>query len=163
MILSSSVVKSKSAFTLIELMAAVVIVGVLVALAVPRYRVFVAKSRQSEAAINLGIIAKLQQTHFNEHDGSYNGDLAIGKAKSGGTCPTAAQDANLLGFRVGDCNELRYHYTTAAPVGGGRAENDGSVTTLLIYPGCSGKTDQWDITDKNKLTNSTKVIEKCKE
>lgn len=161
MILSSSVVKGKSAFTLIELMAAVVIVGVLVALAVPRYRVFVAKSRQSEAAINLGIIAKLQQSYFNEHDGSYYGTLAMGKGKRGKTCPTG--DANLLGFRVGDCNELRYHYTTAAPVGGGRAENDGSVSTLLIYPGCSGQTDRWDITDENKLTNAPKVIEKCKE
>ena len=160
MILSSSVVKGKAAFTLIELMAAVVIVGVLVALAVPRYRVFVAKSRQSEAAINLGIIAKLQQNYFNENDGSYFGTLAMGKGTSTGTCPTG--DVNLLGFRVGDCNELRYHYTSNTS-GGGRALNDGSVSTLLIYPGCSGQTDQWDITDKNKLTNTTPVIKKCKE
>ena len=169
MILSISVAKSKSAFTLIELMAAVVIVSILVTLAVPRFRVFIAKARQGEAHINLDIIAKLQQSYFNEHN-VYNSDLAIGKGKASGTCPTSTDNANILGFRTADCEKLRYNYTTSGATtaggnsaGGGIAENDGSVTSLLIYPGCSSKTDLWDINDKRDLTNRTKVIEACKE
>lgn len=149
-------------FTLIELMAAVVIVGVLVALAIPRYRVFVARSRQSEAAINLGLIAKLQQSYYLRYS-NYNSGLSIGKG-GGGSCPAAADPANELGFRTAKCDKLRYTYTSDS-AGGGKAVNNGGDTSLLIYPGCSGagKEDEWAINDEHDLTNPKDIIKKCQE
>ena len=149
-------------FTLIELMAAIVIVGVLVALAVPRYRVFVARSRQGEAAINLGLISKLQQSYYLRY-GSYFGTLSMG-TPGGGTCAaTAASESNDLGFRTGKCANMRYTYKTDVPDGGGNAENTGADDALLIYPGCKNKTDKWEINEDHELKNSTDIIKGCQE
>ena len=167
MILLNSVVKSKAAFTLIELMAAVVIVGVLVTLAVPRFRVFIAKARQGEAHFNLDLVAKLQQTYFNQYQKYYqNADgskFNMGGGGDSGSC-TGDSAANELGFRVTDCAKLRYSYSAKTAGGGGRAINDGS-TTKDIYPGCTGTTfkDEWLITIKRDLTNPQNVIKECQE
>ena len=50
-------------FSLIELMAVVAIIGVLVSLAIPRFRVFVARARMGEAIHNLGVIDRLQKSY----------------------------------------------------------------------------------------------------
>ena len=168
MILSSSVAKGKSAFTLIELMAAVVIVGVLVTLAVPRFRVFIAKARQGEAHFNLDLVAKLQQTYFNPyqkyHQNTDGSKFNMGGGGDSGSCPASGDEVNELGFRVTDCAKLRYSYSAKTAGGGGRAINDGS-TTKDIYPGCTGTTfkDEWLITIKRDLTNPQNVIKKCQE
>ena len=149
-------------FTLVELLAAVAIVGVLVTLAVPRFRVFIAKARQSEASINLGIIAKLQQSYYNEYGKYYNeSSFKMGKGGGGGSCPTT--NVNELGFRTIKCSKLRYTYTSRSG-GGGGAINDG-LTTNHIYPGCSGagKVDEWHISIERDLTNHQNVIKKCQD
>ena len=149
------------AFSLIELMAALAVVMVLVALALPRYRLFIASSRQAEAQSNLGIIASLQQTYQLKHDGNYSNSLSnMGMGISGGQCGLAVE-SNELGFRVINCSKLRYTYSSGSS-GGGEAENDGSQL-LKIYPGtCSGgSTDNWSINDKRELTNSPDIISTC--
>ena len=55
-------------FSLVELMAAVAVVAILVSLALPRYRAFIARARTSEAKTNLGIIYGLQQTYKAEFE-----------------------------------------------------------------------------------------------
>ena len=149
-------------FTLVELLAAIVIVGVLVTLAVPRYRVFIAKARQSEASVNLGIIAKLQQSYYNEYGKYYNESSFKMGTGGGGSCPSAGDDANELGFRTIKCSKLRYTYTSRSG-GGGGAKNDGSDDSLLIYPGCSNQIDEWHINIERDLTNHQKVIKKCQD
>ena len=66
-------------FSLVELMAAVAVVSILVALALPRYRLFITSSRQAEAQSNLGIIASLQQTHQLKDGGYYTTNFKVGK------------------------------------------------------------------------------------
>ena len=145
------------AFSLVELMAAVAIVGILVALALPRYRLFIATSRQAEAQSNLGIIATLQQTYQLKYDGKHFTDSFNMGQGGGGSCQDANQK-NELGFRVVDCGKLRYTYNAATF---GSAKNDGANNSLLIYPGCTGSADEWSITKERVLTNTDKIIEKC--
>jgi type IV pilus assembly protein PilE len=54
----------KSGFTLIELLVAVLIIGILAALAIPQYRLTVAKIRAAEALVNLRAIIRAQQLYM---------------------------------------------------------------------------------------------------
>ena len=55
-------------FSLIELLVAVTIIGILAAVAIPQYSKYVKKSRTSEAMNNLNAIAMFQETYFSEND-----------------------------------------------------------------------------------------------
>ena len=142
-------------FSLVELMAVVVIVGILVSLALPRFRLFIATARQAEAHANLGIIASLQQTYYLKHNKHFAG-LDMG----GGTCGATAEK-NELGFRNVNCAKLRYKYS-ATTSGGGSANADGA-SGREIYPNCTGKADKWSIGVTRELKHEENVITLCHE
>ena len=54
----------KKAFTLIELLVVVLIIGILAAIALPKYEVAVEKSRASEAFINIKHIQNAYELHY---------------------------------------------------------------------------------------------------
>jgi prepilin-type N-terminal cleavage/methylation domain-containing protein len=60
--------KSQKGFTLIELMIVVVIIGILAALAIPRFMRATTKSKQSEAKQILKQIYTMQQTYNQAND-----------------------------------------------------------------------------------------------
>ena len=60
--------KNDKGFSLVELMIVVAIIGVLSALAVPKFQSFQAKAKQSEAKSNLSHIYTLEQAYFGERD-----------------------------------------------------------------------------------------------
>ena len=60
--------KNKKAFTLIELMIVVAIIGILAAIAIPDFLRFQAKAKQSEAKSNLGAIFVCQVAYFGEEN-----------------------------------------------------------------------------------------------
>ncbi|MBK9288472.1 MAG: prepilin-type N-terminal cleavage/methylation domain-containing protein [Flavobacteriales bacterium] len=64
-----------SAFTLTELLIALVIVGVLVYLALPDYSQVVANAKATEAKLQLEHVYSLETTHFYERS-RYSADLA---------------------------------------------------------------------------------------
>lgn len=56
--------KTKGGFTLIELLVVVLIIGILAAIALPKYEAAVAKSRATEALLNLQNLYKAQQLYY---------------------------------------------------------------------------------------------------
>ena len=54
-------------FTLVELMIVIVIIGLLAAMAIPRYSLTTHKSRQKEADMILGQIYRMQEAYRNQH------------------------------------------------------------------------------------------------
>ena len=64
--------KNQAGFTLIEMMVAVAIVGILAAIVIPAYKSFIGNARQSEAKSNLGGIF-VNQTTFKASEGRFGG------------------------------------------------------------------------------------------
>jgi len=59
---------NRGGFTLIELMIVVVIIGILAALAIPKFMKVSGKAKTAEAKTILKEIFTLEKAHFNEHD-----------------------------------------------------------------------------------------------
>jgi len=59
---------NRRGFTLIELMIVVVIIGILAALAIPKFMKVTGKAKVAEAKTILKEIFTLEKAHFNEHD-----------------------------------------------------------------------------------------------
>ena len=156
--------RSKTGFSLTELMVVFVIIGVLATVAIPRYNIFVARSRQAEAKNNLGTIFKLQETYKLQH-GTYdtadavtgitNSAMNTSAASSGYISESATSDAtrnicgrNSLGFRVANCGEARYRYYIAVAdedefLAIAAAYSDHTTDATVrndkrIFPGCNG-------------------------
>jgi type IV pilus assembly protein PilA len=114
-------------FTLIELMIVVVIIGILAALAIPRFMAATVKAKQSEAKTILKQIFTLERVHRQEA-GSYTDDLAvIGFEQPSNSKYVYAIDA-------ADANT----FTASATSDGSDADLDGVVFTIdeegLIQP-----------------------------
>ena len=137
-------------FSLVELMVAVGIVGVLATLAVPRYKSFMVQARRGEAKSNLSHIATLQEVYKVEHYTYYQGGAMTGINGVGyrdgkgndGLCNDPLIDVdqglgNYLGFRPNGCSELRYFYQFN-PGGDAMASAASDADTKHIYPDCNG-------------------------
>ena len=145
---------SIAGFSLVELMVAVGIVGVLVTLALPRYHQFMVQARRGEAKSNLSHLASLQQMYKIEHYDYYRGPAMRGTQGIGykdgkgndGLCNDPLIDVdqglgNYLGFRPGGttagCRQLRYFYQFNAG-GDAVASAASDADPKHIYPDCNG-------------------------
>ena len=162
------------AFSLPELVAVIVIVGILVTLGVHQYRSFIANGRQAEAKLNLKAIADLQETYKyakEKYSGlaKTNGVGAFASDKCAGT--DGNQMKNELGFRPSNCSKLRYGYwwtvgTISQQYADARAYAESTIRdSKLIYPGCKKK-DKWTLKTKIKEMHqgsgdADSVIKKC--
>ena len=165
------------AFTLPELVAVIVILGILATLGVNSFRSFIANGRQAEAKLNLKAIGDLQEAYKYAKE-EYN-ELPDNKGVGAFTSNQCAggdgeQMKNELGFRPNNCKNLRYGYwwdkgtkaTTTDPAVPAKAYAKSTKREgKLIYPGCE-KTDKWTLTiktkeieQKDKTTDD--VIKKC--
>ncbi len=80
-------------FTLMELMIAVLIIGILAAIGYPSYIKYVTETRRSDATINLTRIASLQEKFFTEC-GRYADTLAVSGTPR--NCGGGIMDAGLM-------------------------------------------------------------------
>ena len=147
-------------FSLVELMAAVAIVAILVSLALPRFRLFIARSRMAEAKTNLGIIATLQQSYHAEYQ-KYANLTSMGYTGNCGSSTDGAEKKNELGFRVVSCEDLLYNYNSSGGTTSFTAKANSNGST--IYPECTGKHDEWSINQKRKLKHDKNILKECHE
>lgn len=139
--------KRRQAFSLVELMVAVGIISILVSLAVPRYKAFIARGRMAEAKVNLGHIATLQGIYRSEWN-RYGNVGGVGYVGTTQQCGSSAF-SNPLGFAPDGCTDLRYGYTSTGDASGFTATATAGQG-VEIYPGCTPIQDEWQVTH-NKL------------
>jgi type IV pilus assembly protein PilA len=145
--------KVEDGFSLVELMIVVAIIGVLAAIAVPKFGTFQAKARQSEAKGNLSHIYTLEESYYGDHE-VY---VAIA-AQAAGACAI-----NDLGFQLRPCTAIteggpRYSYITAV-VGVGWL-GTATAGANIIVKSCATK-DTWTVDQDKVMLNTVKAIETC--
>lgn len=180
---------NSKAFSLVELMIVVAIIGILAALAIPRFQMFQSKSRQAEARGNLAHIYTLQVSYSGDNDTfssmsclTLGTTTAIGSGAAQSTCGNLKAGAwvsynscnttNEIGFRVTDCKKTRYIYTIAGNQNRFTAtasEMDaGGASSRRVFPGCSaGSNDEWQINENKELYNYERggqtALQSCKD
>ena len=125
--------RNEKGFTLIELMIVVAIIGILAAIAIPNFMRYQAKSKQSEAKVNLGSIYTSEVTYQAERD------------------TFVATVANLDWTAAGTTNQ-RYLYTLA-----GANTSQFSAWATGDIDG-DATTDAWRIDQVKLLTNTVNDV-----
>ena len=124
-------------FTLIELMIAVVIIGILAAIAYPSYNESVRKTQRSDAKVGLSEIAQVLERCFTELN-SYNST----SCPVVGAGPAISENSDEGYYTITDTVLTSTTFTlTATPVAGGPQAADAKCTTLtLAHTGAKGAT-----------------------
>lgn len=144
-------VNREAGFSLVELMIVVAIIGILAALAVPRFQSFQAKARQSEAKNNLSHMYTLEMSYYGDND-----KYAPVASTGADSCPGAKND---IGFRVTPCNKVRYNYSATGDQNGFAGTAEASDKRPVV-PGCKTK-DKWTIDQDKELKAATDAVAAC--
>ena len=145
----SFLTKSQKGFSLVELMIVVAIIGILAALAIPKFQSFQAKARQTESKNNLSHIFTLQISYYGDND-VYANVNNTGR----GSCT-----ANPIGFSVVGCgtNKARYNYSST---GGATFLATATAAANVIVSGCSN-VDTWNIDQTKNLRAASDAVALC--
>jgi len=136
-----NMLRSKKGFTLIELMIVVVIIGILAALAIPRFMRATTKSKQSEAK------QILKQIYVMEH--SYRQEKDVYWPPGGGATIAVAGGAFAdLGVEIGLSSRYEYAISSASPV------LFTAIATSSVLDD-DATLDVWQITETGVLTVTT--------
>jgi type IV pilus assembly protein PilA len=149
----------KKGFTLIELMIVVAIIGILAAIAIPNFLKYQAKSKQSEAKMNLGSMGTSAESYHAEKDTYLPSGAVIANAPPSTVC------TNPLGWGVTGTARYDYYYAGfeyyKATQGIGGAGDIGTFANVSSFmsgaTGDIGKnvkgSDQWTYTNLRVLSN----------
>jgi type IV pilus assembly protein PilE len=133
-------VRNRKGFTLIELMIVVVIIGILAALAIPRFMTATTKAKQSEAKGVLKQVYTMQRTYFQQH----------------GTYVAAADNAAAGWATIGVEIPAGAVYTYACTITGGGGAGAATFTaTATANIDDDATNDVWQIDETGDLQNTT--------
>ena len=138
---SKSAVRNTQGFTLVELMIVVVIIGILAALAIPRFTRATTKGKQSEAKLILKQIYTMQLSYRQEFDVYF-----IDPSAANATNPLAFEN---LGLGVEIMLTARYTYTITSSDAG--ATNFTATATSGILDD-DATVDTWTMNELGVLT-----------
>ena len=121
--------KDNKGFTLIELMIVVAIIGILAAVAIPNFRNYQLKSKESEAKVNLAAIGVAQEAYFAEFDEYATLQASPSTGVPSGTKGTWTGGAGYdnVGFTPKDTAVYYQYSTTAASSTAYRATAEGNL------------------------------------
>ena len=133
--------KENKGFSLVELMVAVGIIGVMSTIAVPRYQEFRAKAAQAEAQATLSSIYTLQQLYFTENDEYVTAD-------------TDALLKSELNYQVSGGALYNYKTTVAT----GKVSFHATAESKKKLASCAlADNDKWCVNQDKVLTNGNEV------
>ncbi len=161
------------AFTLIELMVVVGIIGLLAMIAIPAFSRYQAKARQSEAKIGLGGVFTAEKSFMSEYSAYVSSMNAIGYSPEGqkrnydvgfADNTTNAPTYAFIGF-LGETDIPDYASINNTMTCTGSADTLGSLTAVdgqsfnAAATGCiinqGGNFDTWTMDDQKHLSNVT--------
>jgi type IV pilus assembly protein PilE len=123
--------RRKKGFTLIELVVAVAIIGILTAIAFPSYRNYVIRSSRSAAQTELLQLANLQEKIYLNSNGyavsitaAYNGRADGGLGKTTGLTSDGKYNLSI----TPNATPTQTYTITATPVAGSTQANDGAMS-----------------------------------
>ena len=142
--------KSKG-FTLIELMIVVAIIGILAAVAVPKFADLVTKSKEASVKGSLGAVRSAVSIYYGDMEGVYPTNLFVGLATGNRYMPAVGGTPSLGAMAIPTNNLGNSGHTPAAGVGTGVLSGDVLQATSLsaesliwynsvdgaLYVGCS--------------------------
>jgi type IV pilus assembly protein PilA len=137
----------KRAFTLIELMIVVAIIGILAAIAVPNFIKFQCRSKQSEAKGNLKALYVSQESTRAEND-AYAAITTVAADLNGTNAAARATSTSPIGW-IPKGAKLRYTYSATTE---NATSFDASATAATGVVGEGA--DTWTINEANDLKNT---------
>lgn len=144
--------RGQRGFSLVELMVVVGIIGVLTAIALPRYQLFQAKAKQSEVKMNLSHIHMLQTTYHMDHS-KYGSFAEIGFTVQGGSDASNNTMGKYYDFTLPANFDSTATNADEGFVATGQAAAD-------VLASCAG-VDTWTIDQDKTVTNTANGLSGC--
>jgi prepilin-type N-terminal cleavage/methylation domain-containing protein len=149
-------------FSLVELMIVIAIIGILSALAAPKFRRYQIQAKQAEAKTMLRFIAT-------------NAEAAAQDGVTGAAIPLSSTDRstgtsclldNWIGFKPTDCTRIRYKYDLTSVTLGGvdlllAMEAEALEFNELVIPNCASTDDRWRVNLAGTVTDVNNAWTAC--